>query len=65
MQKLFYVICRWLESEESKQAERVCSMIKNDMDLMGFKYDDISNTERQREELYREREKLLKEKQRL
>jgi hypothetical protein len=40
-------------------------MIKNDMDLMGFKYDDISNTERQREELYREREKLLKEKQRL
>ena len=55
MQKLFYVVCRWLEADESKQSERVSSMIKNDMELMGFKYDDISNTERQREQLYRER----------
>lgn len=48
MQKLFYVVCRWLESEESKQAERVSDMIKNDMELMGFRYDDIRNTEMQR-----------------
>lgn len=48
MQKLFYVVCRWLDSDESKQSERVCNMIKHDMELMGFKYDDIHNTESQR-----------------
>lgn len=35
-------------------------MIKNDMQLMGFKYDDIRNTEVQREQLYMEREILIK-----
>lgn len=44
MQKLLYVVCRWLEEEDSKQAERVSGMIKNDMELMGFKYDDIRST---------------------
>lgn len=31
MQKLFYVVCRWLDSEDTKQAEKVSGMIKNDM----------------------------------
>lgn len=65
MQKLFYVVCRWLEEEDSKQADRVCSMIKDDMELMGFRYQDIQNTERQREQLYQERELLIREKERL
>lgn len=65
MQKLFYVVCRWLEEEDSKQSERVCNMIKNDMEIAGFKYEDIQNTERQREQLYQERELLIKEKERL
>lgn len=62
MQKLFYVVCRWLEEEDTKQADRVCSMIKNDMELMGFRFEDIQNTERQREQLYQERELLIREK---
>lgn len=53
MQKLFYVICRWLETEESRQSERLSESIKHDMEIVGFRYDDISNTERQREQLYR------------
>lgn len=35
------------------------------MEVMGFKYDDIYNTEIQREQLHRERELLIKEKERL
>lgn len=58
-------MCRWLEEEDSKQADRVCSMIKDDMELMGFRYQDIQNTERQREQLYQERELLIREKERL
>ena len=65
MQKLFYVVCRWLEEEDTKQSERVSNMIKNDMEIVGFKYEDIQNTERQREQLYREREQLIQEKERL
>ena len=65
MQKLFYVVCRWLEEEDTKQSERVGNMIKNDMEIVGFKYEDIQNTERQREQLYREREQLIQEKERL
>jgi len=65
MQKLFYVVCRWLEEDHSKQADRISSMIQQDMATIGFRYEDIANTERQREELYREREKLIKEKERL
>ena len=65
MQKLFYVVCRCLEEEDTKQSERVCNMIKNDMEIVGFKYEDIQNTERQREQLYREREQLIQEKERL
>lgn len=48
MQKLYYVICRWLEADESKQSEKLCEMIKHDMEIVGFRYDDINNTERQR-----------------
>ena len=55
MQRLFYVVCRWLEEDGSKQAERIGSMIKTDMETIGFRYEDISNNERQREDLYRER----------
>jgi hypothetical protein len=48
MQKLFYVVCRWLEEDGSKQGERIGSMIKEDMESIGFRYEDISNNERQR-----------------
>jgi hypothetical protein len=53
MQKLFYVVCRWLEEDHSKQADRICNMIQEDMATIGFRYQDIATTERQREELYR------------
>ena len=59
MQKLFYVVCRWLEEDSSKQSERIGRMIKEDMETMGFRYEEINNTERQREDLYRERQKLI------
>jgi hypothetical protein len=49
MQKLFYVVCRWLEEDRSKQSERIGTMIKADMKQIGFCYEDISNTEKQRE----------------
>lgn len=65
MQKLFYVVCRWLEEDQSKQSERISNMIKQDMETIGYRYEDIANTERQREELYREREKLIREKEKL
>ena len=60
MQKLFYVVSRWLEEDGSKQAERIGAMIKADMEIIGFRYEDIASNERQREELYREREKLIR-----
>ena len=60
MQKLFYVVSKWLEEDGSKQAERIGAMIKADMELVGFRYEDIASNERQREELYREREKLIR-----
>ena len=53
MQRLFYVVCRWLEEDQSKQADRLGSMIKADMESIGFRYEEISTNERQREELYR------------
>ena len=39
MQRLFYVVCRWLEEDSSKQAERIGSMIKADMETIGFRYE--------------------------
>ena len=60
MQRLFYVVCRWLEEDGSKQADRIGSMVKADMGTIGFNYEDISSNERQREELFREREKLIR-----
>lgn len=60
MQRLLYVVCRWLEEDGSKQAERIGTMIKTDMESIGFRFEDIASNERQREELYREREKLIK-----
>lgn len=65
MQRLFYVVSRWLEEDGSKQAERISDMIRADMESIGFRYADISANERQREELYREREKLIREKEKL
>ena len=65
MQKLFYVVCRWLEEDQSKQSMKICNNIKDEMENVGFNYESISNTERQREELYREREKLIQEKEKL
>ena len=53
MQKLFYVVSRWLESDPSKQSERLNNMIKQDMESVGFRYEEIAATEQQREELYR------------
>lgn len=38
-----YVVCRWLETDHSKQAERINDMIKEDMQLIGFRYEDIAN----------------------
>ena len=55
MQRLFYVVCRWLEEDGSKQADRIGAMVKADMGTIGFNYEDISANERQREELFRER----------
>ena len=43
MQRLFYVVCRWLEEDSSKQAERIGTMIKADMETIGFGYDEIAN----------------------
>lgn len=60
MQRLFYVVCRWLEEDGSKQADRIGAMVKADMGTIGFNYEDISANERQREELFREREKLIR-----
>ena len=65
MQRLFYVVCKWLDEDGSKQGERIGAMIKADMETIGFRYEDIAANERQREELYREREKLIREKERL
>jgi hypothetical protein len=65
MQRLFYVVCRWLEEDGSKPGERIGAMIKDDMETVGYRYGEIASNERQREELYREREKLIREKERL
>jgi len=42
-----------IEEDGSKQGERIGSMIKSDMETIGFRYEEISNNERQREDLYR------------
>jgi len=38
MQKLFYVVCRWLEEDHSKQSDRISDMIKQDMETIGFRF---------------------------
>lgn len=38
MQKLFYVVCRWLEEDHSKQSDRIGDMIKQDMETIGFRF---------------------------
>jgi hypothetical protein len=48
MQRLFYVVSRWLEEDGSKQAERISQMIRSDMEAVGFRYEDIAANERQR-----------------
>ncbi len=48
MQKLFYIVCRWLEEDNSRQSEEIASIIKTDMEMLGIKYDDIAYAERQR-----------------
>jgi hypothetical protein len=44
MQRLFYVVSRWLEEDHSKQSDRISSMIKEDMEQIGFRFEDIAGT---------------------
>ena len=48
MQRLFYIVTRWLEEDHSKQADRIADMLKHDMETIGFSYEDIASNERQR-----------------
>ena len=68
MESLYYVVIRWLESENSPQNEKLKSMIIHDVDnshLLPRTYDEIFHNEAQKELLIRERERLIQEKEKL
>lgn len=68
MESLYYVIIRWLDSENSPQNEKLKSMIIHDVDnshLLPRSYEEILQNEVQKEMLIRERERLIQEKEKL